>query len=189
MQTPSSFLCVFCGSSAGLHSTFRQVAQELGEQMAKKKIGLVYGGAHVGLMGVVADAVLAQGGQAIGVMPQALINLEVAHQNLSKFYVVQSMHERKQKLYDLSHGFVALPGGPGTMDEWFEILTWAQLRHHHKPIYILNVEVDGTGYFSPMIAQLENMVKYGFMRAEHAKLFHVVNSVEQLLDSFHQACR
>ena len=181
------YLCVFCGSSVGQHPRFRQVAEELGGKLAAKKIGLVYGGAGIGLIGAVADAVLAYGGEAIGVMPQALVNLEVAHENLSQFYVVKTMHERKQKLYELSHAFVALPGGPGTMDEWFEILTWAQLRHHNKPIYILNIEIDGAGYFAPLIAQLNNVVKYGFMRAEHAELFSVVTSVDQLLDALIQS--
>lgn len=189
MQKPSCYLCVFCGSSPGQHPRFKQVAEELGGKMAKNNFGLVYGGADVGLMGAVANAVLKDGGQAIGVMPQALVNLEVAHENLSQFYVVNSMHERKQKLYDLSHAFVALPGGPGTLDEWFEILTWAQLRHHSKPIYILNVEIDGVGYFAPLIAQLENVVKYGFMRAEHVGLFSVVTSVDQLLIALTQAQR
>lgn len=173
-------LCVFCGSGSGNHPDYKKLAQTLGEQIAEHQWGLVYGGAHIGLMGAAADGCLSRGGEVIGVMPIQLVKLEVAHKNLTQFVPVETMHDRKQKLYDYSHAFVALPGGPGTMDEWFEILTWAQIKYHQKPIFILNAEVNGIRYYDHLLAQLDLMQNQGFFKAEQRHLYQEARSLEQL---------
>src|SRR5262245_35096975 len=127
-------VCVFCGSSPGNRPDFAQTAQQLGQLLAQRGLGLVFGGGHIGLMGVLADAVLAGGGEAVGVIPQALVDKELAHSRLTDMHVVSTMHQRKALMADLSDAFIALPGGYGTLDELFEILTWAQLGIHSKPI-------------------------------------------------------
>ena len=132
-------VCVYCGSSPGIKPEYREAARVLGQELARREIGLVYGGASIGMMGEIADTVLGNGGEVIGVMPQALINKEVSHPGLTELKVVKSMHERKATMADLSDGFIALPGGLGTVEELFEILTWAQLGFHTKPIGLLNV--------------------------------------------------
>lgn len=156
-------LCVFCGSSAGARPAYRDAAQALGEELTARGIGLVYGGASVGLMGAVADAVLGRGGTAIGVMPQALVDAEVAHTHLTELRVVQSMHERKAQMADLSEGFVVLPGGIGTLEEAFEVWTWSQLGLHRKSIGLLNVE----GFYDGLERFLDSLVSEAFLRDVH----------------------
>jgi uncharacterized protein (TIGR00730 family) len=131
-------LCVFCGSAQGNSERYVQQAQKVGELMASLNVGLVYGGATVGVMGAIADSVLSHGGHVIGVIPKSLVEYEVAHYKVTKLHIVEGMHERKKMMYDFSDAFLVLPGGMGTLDEMFEILTWSQLKLHSKPIYILN---------------------------------------------------
>jgi len=156
-------ICVFCGSSAGTDPAFSAAAKKVGEGLAQRGLELVYGGGNVGLMGVVADAALSGGGRVIGVIPQSLVDRELAHRRISELRIVSSMHERKALMADLSDAFIALPGGYGTVEEFCEILTWAQLGLHQKPIGLLNVE----GYFDPLLAFLDHAVEEGFLRAEH----------------------
>ncbi len=171
-------LCVFCGSSKGTRPVFAEAARRLGEQMAARGLGLVYGGGHIGLMGVLADAVLAGGGEAVGVIPRALVERELAHSRLTALHVVDTMHQRKALMADLSDGFAALPGGYGTLDETFEILTWSQLGLHQKPVGMLNVG----GFFDPLLAWARHAVAEGFIRQEHLDLLHVESSPDGLLD-------
>ncbi|MCP4914709.1 MAG: TIGR00730 family Rossman fold protein [Oligoflexia bacterium] len=163
-------LCVFCGSSAGKSEIYVNEARTLGNYMAENNLGLVYGGASIGVMGAVADGVLEKDGKVIGIIPQSIIDLEVGHQNLTNLYVVDSMHERKQKMYDLSDAFLAIPGGIGTLDELCEIFTWAQLEYHKKPIYIVN----HNGFFDHLLKHFEHCVEQGFVRPEHLDLFRTV---------------
>ncbi|MCY7349253.1 MAG: TIGR00730 family Rossman fold protein [Cytophagaceae bacterium] len=171
-------LCVFCGSSVGYREIFRETATELGRAMVSRGIDLVYGGGHVGLMGVLADAVLAQGGQVVGVIPQFLKDWEVAHSGVTELIVSQTMHERKARMAGLADGFIALPGGYGTLDELFEILTWKQLRLHAKPVGILNAD----GFFSPLLQMLDSMVAEGFVNATNRQLILVADGVDELLE-------
>ncbi len=173
-------VCVFLGSALGADKRFEQAAMDLGGEMARRDIGLVYGGAAVGLMGAVADACLAAGGEVIGVMPQSLVDREVAHAGLSKLHVVKSMHERKALMAELSDGFAALPGGLGTLEELFEVLTWAQLGYHRKPCGALDVN----GYFEPLAAFLDHVVRQGFMRQEHRSILMTAKTPAGLLDLF-----
>jgi uncharacterized protein (TIGR00730 family) len=154
-------------------------AAELGRVLADRGIGLVYGGARVGLMGAVAEAVLAGGGEAIGVIPKALVEKEVAHTGLTELRVVTSMHQRKALMADLSDAFIALPGGWGTLDEMFEILTWAQLGLHNKPCGLLNVQ----GYFDRLLAFLDHTMEQGFVRPEYGALLSVSDAPATLLDA------
>ncbi len=170
-------LCVYCGSSSGRRPHFRKAAASFGERLAGEGIGLVFGGGHIGLMGVVADAVLANGGEAIGVIPQALVDRELAHGSLSELHVVGSMHERKARMAELSDGFVALPGGAGTLDEMFEQWTWAQLGIHAKPCAFLNVR----GYFDPLRAMVETMVGEGFISRQDADIARFDEDADALL--------
>jgi uncharacterized protein (TIGR00730 family) len=171
-------VCVFTGSSSGTKPEYSAAAAELGRQLAARGIGLVYGGAHVGLMGAVADAVLAQGGEVIGVIPEALVAKEVAHTGLTELRVVGSMHTRKALMADLADGFLALPGGWGTLDEFFEILTWAQLGIHRKPCGLLNVG----GYFDGLLAFMEHSITEGFVRREYQSMVTVSDSPADLLE-------
>ncbi len=152
-------ICVYCGSSPGKNPAFSHAANRLARVMCERGIGLVYGGAAVGVMGVVANAVLAAGGEAIGVIPRSLAVKEVAHSNLTELHVVASMHERKAMMAELADGFVALPGGWGTLEEIFEILTWAQLGFHEKPCGLLNID----GYYDHLIRFLENAFEQQFV--------------------------
>lgn len=160
MPQPTS-LCVYCGSSAGRHPEYAERARAFGAEMAKRGIALVYGGGNVGLMGIVADAVLAGGGKAVGVIPRQLVEREVAHKDLSELVVVDTMHQRKTRMFELSDAFVALPGGFGTMDEMFEMLTWAQLGLHRYPCAFLDVR----GYYRDLRAMMDHMVGERFVRA------------------------
>ena len=178
-------LCVFCGSSAGGRPEYAAAAREFGGLMARRGLGLVYGGGHVGLMGVLADAVLGGGGEVIGVIPQALVDRELAHPGLTELRVVGTMHERKALMADLADGFLALPGGFGTADELFEILTWAQLGLHAKPVGLLNV----AGFFDPLLAWIDTCVRERFLRPEHRASLIISSESEDLLGRFlrHQA--
>jgi uncharacterized protein (TIGR00730 family) len=156
-------VCVFCGSSPGARPAYAEATAEVARLLAGEGIGVVYGGGHVGLMGVLADTVMAAGGEAIGVMPQALVDREIAHTGISELHVVGSMHERKALMADLSDAFIALPGGAGTLEELFEVYTWAQLGLHDKPCGLLDVE----DYFSGLVGFLDHAVEERFLREEH----------------------
>jgi uncharacterized protein (TIGR00730 family) len=170
-------LCVYCGSSSGSRTDYIEAARRLGQLMAEQGIGLVYGGGRVGLMGKLADAVLAAGGEVIGVIPSALMAREVGHTGLKDLRVVGSMHERKALMVELADGFVALPGGIGTMDELFEVWTWAQLGSHRKPCGMLDV----AGYYAPLLGFLDHMVAQGFLRTEHRRMLVVDQDPQALL--------
>ena len=159
-------ICVFCGSSPGRGDTYRDAAARLGRLLAESGIGVVYGGASVGTMGVVADAALGAGGEVVGVIPQALVDREVAHTGLTDLHVVADMHERKALMAELSDGFIALPGGAGTLEELFEVWTWAQLGLHTKPIGLLDV----AGFYEPLAVLLDHMVAEGFLAATNRDL-------------------
>jgi uncharacterized protein (TIGR00730 family) len=173
-------LCVFCGSSPGANSQYAELARHLGALLARRGLGLVYGGGNVGLMGLLADAVVRGGGQVIGVIPQSLVDREVAHSGLSDLRVVGSMHERKALMAELADGFVALPGGIGTLEEFCEILTWAQLGLHQKPCGLINV----AGYFDRLMGFLDHAVSERFLRPEHRAMVLVEADPETLLDRF-----
>jgi len=173
-------ICVFCGSAEGARPAYRDAARTLGRELATRGLGLVYGGGSVGLMGVLADTVLAEGGEVIGVIPGPLATRELAHTGLTELRVVGSMHERKATMARLSDGFVALPGGLGTLEETLEVLTWAQLGIHRKPVGVLNVE----GYWDGLERMLAHAVREGFVRAEYAALLLVGRSAPELLDRF-----
>lgn len=170
-------VCVFTGSNAGARGEYANVAQQFGRELVARGYGLVYGGGSVGLMGRLADAVLACGGKVIGVIPEALLAKEVAHDGLMELRVVASMHERKALMSDLADAFVALPGGLGTLDELFEILTWAQLGLHAKPCGMLNVG----NYFDTLLAFLDHAVEQQFVKREHRSLLITADSPQELL--------
>jgi uncharacterized protein (TIGR00730 family) len=170
-------ICVFCGSSPGRSSTYASAAEALGKLLASERIGLVYGGAHCGLMGCLADAALAGGGEVIGVISQAVVALEVAHQGLADLRVVGTMHERKALMAELSDAFVAMPGGIGTLDELFEIYTWRALGIHAKPIALWNV----AGFFDPLLRMLDHCVAAGFLSAETRAQLIVETSASALV--------
>ncbi len=171
-------ICVFCGSNNGTQSVYSEAARAMGSSLARRGIGLVYGGGGIGLMSVVAEAVIKEGGEVIGVIPQSLYNKEVAHQGLKDLRVVGSMHERKALMAELSDGFIALPGGYGTLEEFCEVLTWAQLGFHRKPCGILNVE----GFYNQLLSFLDHAVSEGFVRELHRSLVLVDQDPESLLD-------
>ena len=172
-------LCVFCGSSSGRDPVYMETARLLGETLARNGIELVYGGASVGLMGAVANAVLAEGGRVTGVMPQALVDKEIAHTGLSDLRVVGSMHERKALMAELSGGFIALPGGLGTFEELFEVWTWAQLGYHKKPCALLNV----AGFYDRLADFLDNVVERGFVKPVHRAMLIVKDEPSALVDA------
>ncbi|MBT8071313.1 MAG: TIGR00730 family Rossman fold protein [Gammaproteobacteria bacterium] len=173
-------ICVYCGSSPGRNPAYIESANQLAKVMCARGIGLVYGGAAIGVMGAIADAVLAGGQEAIGVIPESLAVKEVAHQNLSELHIVSSMHERKAMMAELADGFIAMPGGWGTLEEIFEILTWAQLGFHEKPCALLNVE----GYYNGLIDFLEESFEQQFVKQVcRPMLMHGHDPVE-LLDRF-----
>lgn len=170
-------ICVFCGSRPGAHDHYVAQARALGAALAAGGLGLVYGGARVGLMGAVADAALAAGGEVIGVLPRALMNKELAHPGLHALHVVDSMHARKALMAELADGFIALPGGLGTLDELFEILTWAQLGIHHKPVVMLSWR----GFYAPLLAFLARAQGEGFIAALDQQLLLVGDDAESAL--------
>jgi uncharacterized protein (TIGR00730 family) len=173
-------LCIFCGSNPGNSPAYRAVAIALGELLARRGIGIVYGGGRVGLMGALADAALAAGAHVIGVIPQALVDREIGHGGLTELRVVKSMHERKALMAELADGFVALPGGVGTLEELFEMWTWAQLGLHQKPCGLVEVE----GFFAPLLSFLDHLVSAGFVRLEHRAMLVAAVSPEDLLAQF-----
>jgi uncharacterized protein (TIGR00730 family) len=170
-------ICIYCGSAVGIDPEFAAVARTLGRALAHFAIGLVYGGGRVGLMGIVADAVLEGGGRAIGVIPEPLATKEVAHDGLTELHVVADMHERKALMARLASAFLTLPGGIGTFEEFFETLSWAALGLHQKPLGILNV----AGYFDPLLALLEHAVAARFVRPEHLRLLLVATDPTALV--------
>ena len=172
-------IAVFCGSSAGIRPQYRTTAQALGETLARAGIGVVYGGASVGLMGAVADGALAAGGEVIGVLPRSLSARELAHPRLTQLHVVGSMHERKAMMAELADAFVALPGGIGTFEELFEIWTWAQLGYHRKPVALLDVD----GYYDGLLAFLDGAVREGFVKPAHRAALIVERDVAALLEA------
>ncbi|MEA2454312.1 MAG: hypothetical protein QOI45_574 [Thermoleophilaceae bacterium] len=171
-------VCVFCGSSPGARPAYAEATAELGRLLAADGIGLVYGGGAVGLMGVLADSVLAAGGEAIGVIPQALVDREIGHSGLTELRVVGSMHERKALMAELADAFVALPGGLGTLEELFEVYTWAQLGLHRKPCGLLDVE----HYYAGIVEFLEHAVREGFVREEHRAMLMVDRDPRALIE-------
>ena len=170
-------LAVYCGSATPADTRFLDSARLVGRTLAERGIGVVYGGGRLGLMGALADAALAAGGEVIGVIPRALQAAEVAHHGLTELHVVDTMHQRKQAFTDLSDGFVTLPGGTGTMDELWEALSWAQLGYHAKPVGLLNV----AGYYDGLIAFVERMGEAGFLRAQHRGLLIAEEAIDPLL--------
>lgn len=170
-------ITVFCGSSSGNDAIFCNAAENFGKLLADKKIHLIYGGASIGVMGACADAVLKSGGEVTGIIPTFLSTKEIAHHGLTKLIHVASMHERKALMHQMADGFVVLPGGIGTLEEFFEILTWAQLGLHQKPIAILNVQ----NYFNHLIEFIDQMVEKGFLKMHHKNLIIVVEDAEVLL--------
>lgn len=171
-------ICVFCGSKAGARPAYRQAAQTVGRLLCRRGIELVYGGGHVGLMGIVADATLSEGGRVIGVIPQALADKEVAHAGLTELRIVKSMHERKSVMAELSDAFLALPGGYGTWEELFEVLTWSQLGIQRKACAILNVD----GYYDPLLEMADKALSEEFLRDAHRDLLLADVDPELLLD-------
>lgn len=173
-------LCVFCGSAPGTRSTYRASAEALAAGLVTRGIGLVYGGGSTGLMGALADAVLARGGEAIGVIPHALMTRELAHSRLTALHVVETMHERKARMAELADGFVALPGGLGTLEEILEALTWAQLGIHRKPVGVLNI----AGYYDGLLRMLSHAVREGFVRPDYFALLLFADTPQEMLDRF-----
>lgn len=173
-------ICVYCGSSPGRSSVYTEAAVEFAAELVERDLGLVYGGASVGVMGALADSVLDAGGEAIGVIPEALEAREITHPELTELHVVESMHARKQTMVDLADGFVALPGGLGTVEEIFEVLTWAQLGFHKHPCGFLNVD----GYYDDLTAFLDHAVSEEFVKPTHREIAIAESSPEALLDAF-----
>ena len=174
----SQSICVFCGSNAGVTPVYAEAATALGETLARQDIRVVYGGGSVGLMGALASAAMRAGGEVIGVIPAALDRREIADRSITELHVVQTMHERKALMAELSDAFIALPGGYGTFEELFEVVTWAQLGIHQKPIGLLNV----AGYYDPLLAFLAHAVETGFLRPQHLDLLVHADAIDALLD-------
>jgi uncharacterized protein (TIGR00730 family) len=175
-------ICVFCGSSSGSRPEYRGAAEELGTELVRRNIGLMYGGGNVGLMGIIADAVLNAGGEVIGVIPENFMAREVGHRGLAKLHVVRSMHERKALMADSADAFVAMPGGYGTLEEFCEIVTWAQLGLYAKPCGVLNV----LGYYSPLLAMLDHAVEERFLKVENRSLVLARDQPTELLHALEE---
>ena len=173
-------ICIYTGSSVGARQVYQQAAREMGRELVRRGIGMVYGGGRVGLMGIIASEMMAAGGEVIGVMPRALFPTEVGNTNITHLYEADSMHERKSMMADLSDGFIALPGGFGTLDELFEIVTWAQLGIHTKPVGLLNVD----GFYDPLLAMVRHLVAEEFVKSYHAALILSEEHPADLLDRF-----
>lgn len=176
-------LCVYCASGIGLDSRHVEAARELGRAMAAERIRLVYGGARIGLMGALADAVLGAGGEVVGIIPSHLDKVEVGHRGASELIVVDSMHQRKQLMFEMSDAFAVLPGGFGTLDETFEILTWRKLALHDKPVLL----VDIAGFWRPLLTLIDHVIGQGFAHPADRELYRVVSTVAQLLAALKQA--
>lgn len=173
-------IAVFCGSNEGSSSIYKESAAQLGKVLAEQQVTLIYGGSNVGLMGAVADAVLEHGGRVIGVLPHFLQAREIAHKGLTELIMVDSMHERKAKMAELADGFIALPGGPGTMEEYFEIFTWGQLGLHQKPCGLLNIN----GYFNSLVSMFDVMEREQFMQPKYRSMVLTDHTPEGLLQQF-----
>jgi uncharacterized protein (TIGR00730 family) len=173
-------ICVFCGSSPGRSQQYVASARAFGRALAGRGVGVVYGGASVGAMGALADAALAAGGEVVGVIPEQLVDREIAHRGLSQLHVVTDMHERKALMADVADGFVALPGGAGTLEEFFEVWTWAQLGLHTKPLGLLDVD----GYYQPLLRFINHMVTEEFLDAAHSDMLVVASDPVVILDRF-----
>ncbi len=171
-------ICVYCGSSVGVKPIYAQAAQEFGRALVEAGCSLVYGGGRVGLMGVIADEVLAAGGRVVGVIPELLVDKEVGHKGLTELHVVPDMHQRKRMMADLSDAFVALPGGAGTLEELFEVYTWAQLGYHQKAIGLYDIG----GYYAPLIAMLEHTVSEGFMQQAYLNILQIDADARSLIE-------
>ncbi|RMG36144.1 MAG: TIGR00730 family Rossman fold protein [Planctomycetota bacterium] len=171
-------ICVFCGSKVGVAPAYREAARAFARTLVAAECEVVYGGGSVGLMGVLADAALEAGGRVIGVIPRKLATTELMHPRVKPMYVTETMHERKAKMAELSDAFVALPGGFGTFEEFFEVVTWAQLRFHHKPVGVLNV----AGYFDPLVRLIDHAVQEGFIKPKHRELVLIEERAERLID-------
>lgn len=171
-------IAVYCGSSTGINPIYMKEARKLGEILVENGIDLVYGGATVGCMGAVADAVLEAGGKVIGVIPEKLKSVEIAHQKLTELHVVKTMHERKALMADYADGFIALPGGSGTLEEWFEVFTWAQIGYHQKPCALLNIN----NYYSPIVSLFDHMIEQGFVKSEYKDLVVIENDSNELIN-------
>ncbi|TDF85187.1 TIGR00730 family Rossman fold protein [Pseudomonas sp. H9] len=172
-------VCVFCGASTGVSPAYREAAIALGQTIAQRGLTLVYGGGAVGLMGIVADAAMAAGGEVIGIIPQALKDAEVGHSGLTRLEIVDGMHARKARMAELSDAFVALPGGLGTLEELFEVWTWGQLGYHAKPLGLLDVN----GFYSKLGSFLDHVVDEGFVRPQHRAMLKLADTPTQLLDA------
>ncbi len=170
-------ICVFCGSSSGLHPAYQKAASDLGRKIADENLKLIYGGGSVGLMGILANSVMSHGGEVVGVIPQFLYDKEVGLDACTELLIVDSMHERKQKMAELAHGFIALPGGIGTLEELFEIFTWSQLALIKKPVAIFNIN----HFYDDLIGHLEHMVKEGFLKNENLKSLIVSHNIHELI--------
>jgi uncharacterized protein (TIGR00730 family) len=171
-------LAVYCGSASPADPLYIETARAIGRDLAERGIGIVYGGGRLGLMGAIADAALGAGGEVIGVIPEALVNAEVAHRELTELRIVRNMHERKALFTDLSEGFLTIPGGVGTMDELWEAVSWSQLGYHEKPVGLLNV----AGYFDHLVAFAGHMAEIGFVRPQHRNILIVADRLDALLD-------
>ncbi|MGG1944420.1 TIGR00730 family Rossman fold protein [Trinickia sp. NRRL B-1857] len=171
-------ICVYCGSSIGAKPIYAQAAQAFARALVQADCSLVYGGGRVGLMGVIADEVLAAGGRAVGVIPELLVDKEVGHTGLSELHVVPDMHQRKRKMADLADAFVALPGGAGTLEELFEVYTWAQLGYHNKAIGLYDIG----GYYAPLVGMLQHTVREGFMQQGYLNVLQIDTDANALLD-------
>lgn len=169
-------VAIYCGSQTGKSPIYMEKAKELGAQLASASIGIVYGGSNVGLMGAVADAALANNGKVIGIMPEHLQKREIAHLHLTEIHFVDSMHVRKKKMIDLSDAFIALPGGCGTLDEYFEVFTWSQIGIHSKPIILYNIN----GFYDSIIQHFEKMIEEGFIRESQHSLLQIATSVDEV---------
>ena len=176
-------ICVFCGSSPGFDPVYREIAVEMGREVVRRHLRLVYGGGNIGLMGALADSVLEAGGEVVGVIPQPLVDKEVAHRWLSELIIVGTMHERKARMADMADAFVAMPGGFGTFEEFCEVVTWTQLGVHAKPCGVLNVN----GFYDPLLALFDRALADGFLRAEHRGLVLTERTVPGILDRVTQA--
>ena len=178
-------VCVYCGSSSKADEVFKKAAADLGKLLADNNIRLVYGGGHVGLMGIAADAAMNGGGEVVGIIPKHIADKEIAHDSLTELHVVDTMHERKQMMVDAADAFLILPGGLGTMDEFFEIFTWWQLGLHDKPIIIVNID----GYWSPLLSLIDHIVGHKFARADDRQYLGVVDRVEEVMTALDRSPR
>ena len=184
-MTTIKSLCVYCGSSMNVDEDFKQAAKKMGEILAQNNIRLVYGGGKAGLMGIIADAVMQNGGEAIGIIPSHISDREIQHKGLTELHVVDTMHVRKQMMVDNSDAFLIMPGGIGTLDETCEIMTWRQLGIHDKPIVVADLK----GYWKPFVNMIDNIISEGFMREDDKKIITIVDTIDDVMDALERAPR